>query len=49
VSPQEEGQEENQDQQVASAEIDRLSSRLEEDFLNFADIPPEVRWGDLVL
>ena len=41
--------EEKQDQQAASAEIDRLSSRLEEDFAMFADIPPRVRWGDLVL
>jgi len=41
--------EEKQDQQVALVEIDRLSSRLEEDFAMFADIPPGVRWGDLVL
>ena len=41
--------EEKQDQQVASAEIDRLSSRLEEEFAMITDIPPRVRWGDLEL
>ena len=43
------GKEEKQDQQAASAEIDRLSSRLEEDFAMFIDILPGLRWGDLVL
>ena len=41
--------EDKQDQQAASAEIDRLSSRLEEEFSMITDIPPGVRWGDLVL
>lgn len=41
--------EEKQDQQAAFAEIDRLSSRLEEDFATIEDIPLGVRWGDLVL
>jgi len=41
--------EEKQDQQVVSAEISKLSSQLEEDFVMFADIPPGVRCGDLVL
>ena len=41
--------EEKQDQQAASTKIDRLSSKLEEDFAMFIDIPPEVRWGNLVL
>ena len=41
--------EEKQDQQAASAEIDRLSSRLEEEFAMITNIPPRVRWGDLVL
>ena len=35
--------EEKQDQQTTSVEIDRLSSRLEEDFTMYADIPPGVR------
>ena len=35
--------EEKQDQQVASAEIDRLSSRLEEEFTMITDIPLGVR------
>ena len=41
--------EEKEDQQEASSKIDRLSSRLEEDFLMFTYIPPGVTWGDLVL
>lgn len=41
--------EENQDQQAASSKINRLYSRIEEDFTVFADIPPRVKWGDLVL
>ena len=43
------GKEEKQDQQVAAAEIDRLSSRLVEEFAMITDTPPKVRWGDLVL
>jgi len=35
--------EEQWDQQATSTEIDRLSSRLEEDFSIFADIPLGVR------
>lgn len=41
--------EEKQDQQVASIEIHRLSSRLEEEFAMITEIPLLVRWGDLVL
>lgn len=41
--------EEKQDQQAASIKIDKLFSRLEEDFAMFADIPPGVKWGNLVL
>lgn len=41
--------EEKRDQHAISTEIDRLSSRLEEDFAMFNDIPPGVKWGDLVL
>jgi len=41
--------EEKQDQQATSTEIDKLSSRLEEEFSMVTDIPPGVRWGDLVL
>lgn len=41
--------EEKQDQQVASVEIDRLFSRLEEEFAMITDIPLGVRWGGLVL
>ena len=41
--------EEKQDQQAASAEIDRLFSRSEEELSMIIDIPPGVRWGDLVL
>lgn len=40
---------EKQDQAAGHAEIDRLSSRLEEDFAMFINIPPRVRWVDLVL
>ena len=40
---------EKQDQQVSSAEIDRLSSRLDEDFAMIAHIPQGVRWGDMEL
>jgi len=40
---------EEKEQQAASIEIDRLSSRLEEDFAMFVDIPLGVRWGNLVL
>lgn len=43
------GKEEKQDQQVASTKIDRLSSRLEEEFAMITDISPGGRWGDLVL
>lgn len=32
-----------------AAEIDRLSSRLEEEFAMIAEMPPGVRWGDLEL
>ena len=41
--------EEKQDQEATSAKINKLSSRLEEDFTMFVDIPSGVRWGDLVL
>ena len=41
--------EERQDQQAASANIDKLSSKLEEEFSMITEIPPGVRWGDLVL
>jgi len=40
---------EKQDQQTTSAEIDKLSSRLEEDFTMMVAIPPGVRLGDLEL
>ncbi len=40
---------EKQDQAVALAKIDKLSSRLEEDFVMMAAIPLRVRWGDLEL
>jgi len=38
-----------EEKQATLAEIDRFSSRLEEDFTMFVDIPPVVKWGDLVL
>lgn len=41
--------EEKQDRHAASAEIDKLSSRLEEEFSMIAELPPGVRWGDLEL
>jgi len=34
---------------ASHAKIDKMSSRLEEDFGMFVDIPPGVRWSDLVL
>lgn len=40
---------EKQDRATTHAEIDRLSSKLEEDFAMMAAIPPGVRWGDLEL
>lgn len=36
-----------QDQATTSAETDKLSSRLEEDFAMFVAIPSGVRWGDM--
>lgn len=41
--------EEKHDQQAASADIDRLSSRLEEEFAMIVEMPLGVRWGDLEL
>ena len=41
--------EEKHDQQAASTKIDKLFSRLEEEFSMITDIPPGVRWGDLIL
>lgn len=40
-------QEEKQDQQAASVDIDRLSSRLDKEFAMIVEKPPRVRWGDL--
>lgn len=40
---------EKHDQQAGSVEIDKLSSRLEEEFAMFVYIPPRVRWVDLEL
>lgn len=40
---------EKQDQAAAFAEIDKFSSKLEEDFAMFAAILPRVRWGDMEL
>lgn len=41
--------EEKHDQEATSVEINRLSSRMEEEFTMCAYIPLGVRWGDLVL
>lgn len=41
--------EEKQDQATTFAEIDKLSSILEEDFAMFAAIPLGVRWGNMEL
>ncbi len=38
-----------QDQAAASAEIDKLSSILEEDFAMFTTIPLGVRWSNMEL
>lgn len=40
---------EKQDEHAALAKIDGISSKLEEYFTMFVDIPLGVRWGDLVL
>ena len=40
---------EKHDQAAASTQIDKLSSRLEDDFSMFAAIPPRERWGDMAL
>jgi len=37
---------ENQGKQATSAEIVKYSSRLEEEFVMFTDIPTKVRWVD---
>jgi len=49
MSSQKEGQGGEAGSQAVFAEIDTLSSRLEEEFAMIVDIPPGVRWGDLVL
>ena len=40
---------EKQDQVATSTEIEKLSSRVEEDFAMFVVIPLGVRWGDMEL
>ena len=40
---------EKQDQAAVSADIDKLSSKLEEDFAMMAATPLRVRWGDMEL
>ena len=41
--------EEKKEYHTTFAEIDRLSSKLEEESAMFVDIPKVLRWGDLIL